>query len=416
MTSRTRLRRVWLGLLGAAALGATGYAIAATATVELTSKGPQPPAVTVAWGDTVTFHNADAIPMTISSGETDFSSPPIPPGGSYEKIFDAKVGNHPYRVTMPKEKGGTVETHGSVVVKLSARLTLAATPQSVIYGQTATLQGTTTLSDRPVTLQQKTTIDGEVDWADVGQVTPNTDGAFAFVVQPRQKTLYRAAQANEQLKTTARTVTVAPRVTMRVPSRTATTGTPLVVTARVQPASATSAVLLLRSATPGHWTQAAKSKVRKDGSANLTRRMLPGTALLRAVVKPPFLHTGFTAAQSADVRVLGVNPPTTLKFEVRARPILHTKAKYVQTAPDRFSAHLLRADPSKVTLVMRNLGRTRHGLALSGPGVHVKGPVVGHGRTSKVTAFLKAGRYSFYCYVPGDRSRGESGTLIVAQR
>ena len=79
MASRTRLGKVVLGFAAAAALGIAGYALAATATVELASKGPQPPVAAVGWGDTVTFHNADSVPVTITSGETDFSSPPIPP-------------------------------------------------------------------------------------------------------------------------------------------------------------------------------------------------------------------------------------------------------------------------------------------------------------------------------------------------
>jgi hypothetical protein len=305
---------------------------------------------------------------------------------------------------------------GSVVVKLSGRITLVTTQRNVVYGQKATLQGTTTFPDLRVTLQRKKTIEGQTEWADVEEVAPSSDGTFAFVVKPPEKTLYRAAQAKGQLATPPLTITVSPRVTLTVPARTATAGSPMTASARVEPASATSGVLLLRSATSGHWSQVARSKVRKDGKANLTYRMLAGKALLRAVVKRPLLRAGFTAAQSADVRVLGVNPPTTLKFEVLARRVPTTNAKHGQTAPDRFSTHVLQAEPSKVTLVMKNLGRTRHGLALSGPGVNVKGPIVRPGGTSKVTAFLKAGRYSFYCYVSDDRGQGEVGRLIVTQR
>ena len=132
MTSRTRLRTIVVGLVAAAALGAGGYSLAATATVQLTATGPQPPVATVSWGDTVVFQNADDAPLTIVSGHTDFGSPAIPPGGTYQKVFDGKVGNYPYRATKPKEKGGTTSIHGSVVVKMTATLTLSATPTMAV--------------------------------------------------------------------------------------------------------------------------------------------------------------------------------------------------------------------------------------------------------------------------------------------
>ena len=95
MTSRKRLGRIVLGLVAAAALGAGGYAFAASTTVQLTATGPQPAVATISWGDTVTFQNADTAPLTIVSGQTDFNSPPIAPGGTYQKVFDGKVGKYP---------------------------------------------------------------------------------------------------------------------------------------------------------------------------------------------------------------------------------------------------------------------------------------------------------------------------------
>src|SRR5712691_10517042 len=139
MTSRKRVGKIVLGLVAAATLGASGYALAATASVQLTSTGPQPQVATVGWGDTVTFQNADSVPVTIVSGHSDFASSAIPPGGTHQKVFDGKVGKYPYRVTKATDKGGTTATHGTVAVTISAQLTVSAKPATVVYGQSVTL-------------------------------------------------------------------------------------------------------------------------------------------------------------------------------------------------------------------------------------------------------------------------------------
>src|SRR5436190_16671361 len=260
MTSRTRLRTIVVGLVAAAALGAAGYSLAATATVQLTATGPQPPVATVSWGDTVVFQNADDAPLTIVSGHTDFGSPAIQPGGTYQKVFDGKVGNYPYRATKPKEKGGTTSIHGSVVVKMTATLDLSAAPTTAVYGHAVALQGTTTLLDHPITIQQRPTSVAKNGWTDVTQISSGSDGSFSFAATPLEKTAYRATQASGQLASSSVSVRVAPVVTIKVSSRTAVAGTPITVTARVRPAAASLGVLL--QASTGHgWKQVGKAKL-----------------------------------------------------------------------------------------------------------------------------------------------------------
>jgi len=409
MTSRKRLHTIVVGLVAATALGAGGYALAATATVQLTATGPQPPVATVSWGDTVVFQNADDAPLTIQSGHTDFNSPAIPPGGTYQKVFDGKVGNYPYRATKPKEKGGTSSIHGSVVVKMTATLTLSATPTTAVYGRAVALQGTTTLLDHPITVQQKTTSAAKTGWTDVTQVSPGSDGSFSFAATPLEKTAYRATQAAGQLASASVSVRVAPVVTMRVSSRTAVAGTPITVTARVQPAASSIGVLL--QASSGHgWKQVGKAKLREGGRAKLIYRVPDGKVSLRAAVQPPVVRPGFESARSKPVLIVGANAPATLRFQVYTQK---KKGKHAALPSDRFSTRSLHVKPGKVTLSMKNLGRGRHGLAVTGPGVRLKGPVVSHGGTSSVTAMLKRGTYTFYSYVGADKTHGESGKLIV---
>jgi plastocyanin len=81
-----------------------------------------------------------------------------------------------------------------------------------------------------------------------------------------------------------------------------------------------------------------------------------------------------------------------------------------------YNRKTLKAHAGKVTIVMTNPSSIfQHNIAIKGNGVKVKGKVVGHGGTSKVTVTLKPGKYEFYCTVPGHEAGGMKGTLIVTK-
>ena len=61
----------------------------------------------------------------------------------------------------------------------------------------------------------------------------------------------------------------------------------------------------------------------------------------------------------------------------------------------------------------KNPSSTPHNIAIEGPGVDEKGPVVTSGAVSKITATLKPGAYTYYCSVPGHREGGMEGKLTV---
>ena len=79
----------------------------------------------------------------------------------------------------------------------------------------------------------------------------------------------------------------------------------------------------------------------------------------------------------------------------------------------RFDKATLRAKPGKVTLTMANPSFLPHNVALRGKGVKKLGKVVLKGGTSTVSATLRAGRYAFYCSVPGHEKAGMKGVLTV---
>jgi plastocyanin len=71
------------------------------------------------------------------------------------------------------------------------------------------------------------------------------------------------------------------------------------------------------------------------------------------------------------------------------------------------------ATAGSVTLQMPNKSSITHDISIKGNGIDQKGPQVGQGGTSKVTADLKPGTYTFYCSVPGHEAGGMKGTLTV---
>lgn len=63
--------------------------------------------------------------------------------------------------------------------------------------------------------------------------------------------------------------------------------------------------------------------------------------------------------------------------------------------------------PGRYTFDLTNKGQAGHDLVVDGPGVSdKKTPVIGSGKTAKLTVDLKSGTYDFYCSVPGHKQAG----------
>jgi mono/diheme cytochrome c family protein len=61
----------------------------------------------------------------------------------------------------------------------------------------------------------------------------------------------------------------------------------------------------------------------------------------------------------------------------------------------------------------KNAASIPHDIAIEGPGANAKGKEVQGGGTSTIKVTVKAGKYTFYCSVPGHREGGMEGTLTV---
>ena len=64
--------------------------------------------MTVNWGDTVAFTNADSEAHSILLPSLTVTSPDIPPGGTFTQVFDKKKGAFSYVQTGTKRRTGRV--------------------------------------------------------------------------------------------------------------------------------------------------------------------------------------------------------------------------------------------------------------------------------------------------------------------
>jgi uncharacterized cupredoxin-like copper-binding protein len=71
------------------------------------------------------------------------------------------------------------------------------------------------------------------------------------------------------------------------------------------------------------------------------------------------------------------------------------------------------APPGQLQIDSKNASSVQHNIAVEGGQVSEAGPVVSDGGVSKVNVKLQAGKYQFFCTVPGHRQAGMEGTLTV---
>jgi plastocyanin len=176
---------------------------AATTTIQITKNGFTPSTVTVALGDTVTWHNADTKTHQVVADNGAFASPALAAGASWSYTAN-KSGSFTYRDAYATTHKGTVKVNAP-----PATLSLNSSLQTVIYGSATQLNGqvSTQLSNQPVTLSAQPY--GK-SIQSVQSTTTQSGGTFIFGVTPTISTTYTAHYATANSNPV--TVNVAPRV------------------------------------------------------------------------------------------------------------------------------------------------------------------------------------------------------------
>jgi plastocyanin len=145
---------------------------------------------------------------------------------------------------------------------------------------------------------------------------------------------------------------------------------------------------------------------RPDGSAPMPAKIVTGddadniAAYVASVVSKPGKDSGLLATA---VPQAGGGPAARAKGGTLTIPADPNGQLAFQT-------NQATAPAGQLTLQMPNKSGTPHDIVIDGKG---KGEVVQNGGTSKFSASFDAGKYTYYCSVPGHRQAGMQGTLTV---
>ena len=294
-----RRLRVLAAVLGLVALGTAGYALGAGASISLTASGPQPETVTVNWGDTVVYSNADSVEHAIRIPRAEVTTPAIPPGGTFEQKYEGRGGNYNF------VQVGTRNHAGQVVVKVDGDVTLKASASTVKYGKSVTLSGTSAYPGHPVIVRGRDAGAGG-DWKNVLELVAGQDGSYSGSLRPKVGARYQARAAADQLASKMADVAVKPSVTIAVSRRVAPAGSTLTVTGRILPGGAVDrADLLGYDQRRKRWVAVSTRAVAKSGKVVYRVKVEEGANRLKISFRRGSTSAGYTPAESRFVRVLG---------------------------------------------------------------------------------------------------------------
>lgn len=285
--------------LGLLALGAAGYALGAGVGVTLSASGPQPQTVTINWGDTVTYSNADSIEHGVTIPRAEVASPAIPPGGTFEHVFEGRGGNYNFVQLGPRNRAG------QVIVRVDGTVSLRAGTEVVPFGKSLTLAGSSSFAGKPVLVRGRDAGAGG-EWKTVLQTTAGADGSFSGRIRPKVGARYQARVAADQVVSKIVDVAVRPRITISVSRRTVPAGTPVLVTGKVSPATAADrADLAGYDSRRKQWAVLMSRPVGATGKVSFRFAIEEGSTRLRISVRRGSTQAGYTPADSRFVRVVG---------------------------------------------------------------------------------------------------------------
>jgi plastocyanin len=196
-----RMLLLSLALVATLVVAAAGGA--ATKTVQIVKSGFTPSSTAVSVGDSVTWHNADAVNHQVVANDGSFVSPVLKPGDTYSQTFNT-AGKVSYHDALFTSRKGTV-----TVAAPAANVTLGAASQTIVYGNSTTVSGQVTnqLTNEPVTLTSQPYGKGTQS---IATQTTSANGSFSFGVSPTIQTAYQAHWRTTNSPSV--TVNVAPRV------------------------------------------------------------------------------------------------------------------------------------------------------------------------------------------------------------
>lgn len=288
-------------VVAASGFGVSGFALAADVTVTLTPTGPQPPRLTVALGDSITFVNNTPDARVLRARNEGFGETTIPAGGQH-KYVATRPGIISYRF------GDGRTDRGAVTVQRVGSVTLASKARSVTFGETLRLTGTAAPSGFPVTIEERGRSGS--GWKQVATATPAPEGAFALKVKPLLATQYVATLFEGVLRSDRVTVRVKPNIRLSSTARRSRTGNTVKLRARVAPTDAASRITLSSyNRERKAWRRVSTQRL-TNGRAVIPWKVDEGVSRLRLSIDQRYAKPGLESGVSNVIVFTGIGKAT----------------------------------------------------------------------------------------------------------
>ena len=301
------MRKLVILCLAVASLAAAPGAFAATKTVNITSTGFQPAAITVELGDVIAFQNGDNRTRQPIS-DVPFSAPILRPGEAWSTpeftkegrftATDTQVANQRLAITVTKPAPPTAPT-------------LNGSRFQVVYGGAVVLQGKVP-TERPgqtVTLRAETlTPAGTRQATTVAQATSTAGGAFRFSHAPRVYTTYTVVSpgpSGAPATSPGVSVSVAPRVTLSVVRSLSGRRVVFSTSATAASSYAGKSVYVQRRTSAGRWVSIKRAVLGADAAGTrVTVRLPKGLSRIRVLLPKGQAGTGYVAGISRTLQIV----------------------------------------------------------------------------------------------------------------
>ncbi len=264
--------------------------------VALTTTGPQPAAVGVAWGDSVVFTNTAGAAVRFAIPKLNVATD-IAAGGTLSQKFVLRRGS--YRFT---QRIGNEMHSGTVTVDVAGAVTVKAVPADVPFGKPVALTGTSPYGAAPVDVTMR---EAQGALKTLATLTTQTDGSFSTrVTVPRGGRIVVTAAAG-QLRSNRVTLTVVPRVVVTAKPQRTKPGTFVKVRAVFRPAGAAARAFLdVYETARNRWQPNKSAAVNKAGVVAFGLRVAKGKTQMRIRVPASGRRAGYADVTTKPVAVV----------------------------------------------------------------------------------------------------------------
>ena len=184
-------------------------------------------------------------------------------------------------------------------------MSLKASKSQLLYGQSVQLSGVASLTNTPVTLQQR--VRGQRGWKQLSLLTSGADGSYKTTYKPNLGAKYRTTIAGGQIVSALASVTVKPKLTIASQSKKTKAGHKVTITSRLTPGNAATQVTLLQCNTAhGAWKRVTAKKPSSSGGVTFYWAAQAGKNYLKTTVSRPDSAVGYVPPTSGEIQIVAI--------------------------------------------------------------------------------------------------------------